>query len=60
MHSIFPLWSMLQAAGLGHLKQIDEHRHWCLKGGKGTCVPTTGVRKEVPFEDEWKRVTGRA
>jgi hypothetical protein len=47
-------------AGLDHYKHI-ETRKYLRRDGEGRCfVPAAVGWKEVPFEDEWKRVSGRA
>ena len=53
------MW-MYRDAGLDHYKHI-ETRKYLRRDGEGRCfVPAAVGRKEVPFEDEWKRVSGRA
>ena len=53
------MW-MYRQGGLDHYKHIETR--WYLRlDDEGRCfVPAEVVRKEVPFEDEWKRVSGRA
>lgn len=52
------MW-MFQIAGLEHYKHIETRRYLRLDG-EGKCyVPADPGWKEVPFEDEWKRITGR-
>lgn len=53
------MW-MYQLDGLEHYKHIETRRYLRLDA-EGKCfVPADAGWKEVPFEDEWKRVTGRA
>lgn len=53
------MW-MYRDAGLDHFKHI-ETRAYLRLDSQGRClVPTEVGWKEVPFEDEWKRVSGRA
>ncbi len=52
------MW-MFQLQGLEHYKHIETRRYLRLDA-EGKCyVPADVGWKEVPFEDEWKRVTGR-
>jgi len=52
------MW-MFQLDGLEHYKHIETRRYLRLDA-EGKCyVPADAGWKEVPFEDEWKRVTGR-
>ena len=51
---------MYRQAGLDHYKHIETRRYLRLDS-EGRCfVPAEGGWKEVPFEDEWKRVSGRS
>ncbi len=53
------MW-MYRQAGLDHYKHIETRRYLRLDG-EGRCfVPAEVGWKEVSFEDEWKRVSGRA
>lgn len=53
------MW-MYRDAGLDHYKHI-ETRKYLRMDGEGRCfVPAEVGWKEVPFEDEWKRVSGRS
>ena len=53
------MW-MYRQAGLDHYKHIQTRKYLRLDG-EGRCfVPAEVGWKEVPFEDEWKRVSGRA
>lgn len=53
------MW-MFREAGLDHYKHIETRRYLRLDG-EGRCfVPAEVGWKEVSFEDEWKRVSGRA
>lgn len=53
------MW-MYRQAGLDHYKHIESRRYLRLDGG-GRCFVSAEVGwKEVPFEDEWKRVSGRS
>jgi hypothetical protein len=53
------MWMYWQG-GLDHYKHIETRRYLRLDG-EGRCfVPAEVGWKEVPFEDEWKRVSGRA
>ena len=53
------IW-MYRHSELDHYKHI-ETRSYLRLDGEGKCfVPTEIGWKEVPFEDEWKRVSGRA
>lgn len=52
------MW-MFKLSGLEHYKHIETRRYLRLDK-EGRCyVPADSGWKEVPFEDEWKRVTGR-
>jgi hypothetical protein len=53
------MW-MHRQGRLDHDKHIETRK--CLRlDGEGRCfVPAEVGRKEVAFEDEWKRVSGRA
>lgn len=53
------MW-MFQFEGLEHYKHIDTRRYLRLDKDGKCHVPADAGWKEVPFEDEWKRVTGRA
>lgn len=53
------MW-MYRQGGLEHYKHTETRRYLRLDG-EGRCfVPAEGGWKEVAFEDEWKRVSGRA
>ncbi len=53
------MW-MVHSEGLEHYKHIAT-RGYLRLGRDGKCyVPADSGWKEVPFEDEWKRVSGRA
>ena len=53
------MW-MYRQAGLDHYKHIETRKYLRLDG-EGRCfVPAEVGWKEVAFEDEWKRVSGRA
>jgi hypothetical protein len=52
------MW-MFRFDGLEHYKHIETRRYLRLDA-EGKCyAPADSGWKEVPFEDEWKRVTGR-
>lgn len=51
---------MYRQGGLDHYKHIETRKYLRLDG-EGRCfVPVEVGWKEVAFEDEWKRVSGRA
>lgn len=53
------IW-MCRQGGLDHYKHIQTRKYLRLDG-EGRCLAPAEVGwKEVPFEDEWKRVSGRA
>ncbi|MFN8942948.1 MAG: hypothetical protein ACK6DZ_11800 [Acidobacteriota bacterium] len=52
------MW-MYQLEGLAHYKHIETRRYLRLDKDGKCFVPADAGWKEVPFEDEWKRVTGR-
>lgn len=53
------MW-MYRENGVEHYKHIVTRRYLRLDGS-GRCLAWTGDGlKEVPFEQEWKRVSGRA
>lgn len=53
------MW-MYRHSGLDHYKHIETRKYLRLDG-EGRCfVPAKVGWKEVPFEDEWKRVSGRS
>lgn len=52
------MW-MFQLDGLEHYKHVETRRYLRLDKGGKCYVPANAGWKEVPFEDEWKRVTGR-
>jgi len=52
------MW-MFQLDGLEHYKHIETRRYLRLDKGGKCYVPADSGWKEVPFEDECKRVTGR-
>jgi hypothetical protein len=52
------MW-MYQLEGLEHYKHIETRRYLRLDKDGKCYVPAEAGWKEVPFEDEWKRVTGR-
>jgi hypothetical protein len=53
------MW-MYREDGVDHFKHIETRRYLRLDV-IGRCLAFTNTRlKEVPFEDEWERVTGRA
>ncbi len=52
------MW-MFQFEGLEHYKHIETRRYLRLDKDGKCFVPADAGWKEVPFEDEWKRVTGR-
>lgn len=52
------MW-MYQLDGLEHYKHIETRRYLRLDA-EGKCyAPADAGWEEVPFEDQWKRVTGR-
>lgn len=51
---------MYRQAGLDHYKHVETRRYLRLGGEGGCFAPAEVGWKEVPFEDEWKRVSGRA
>jgi hypothetical protein len=53
------MW-MFHFEGLEHFKHIETRRYLRLDKDGRCYVPADAGWKEVPFEDEWKRVTGRA
>jgi len=53
------MW-MYRQGGLDHYKHIETRRYLRLDSGGRCLVPTEVGLKEVPFEDEWKCVAGRA
>jgi hypothetical protein len=51
---------MFRQGGREHYKHFETRRYLRLDS-KGRCfVPAEGGWKEVLFEDEWRRVSGRA
>ena len=53
------MW-MYRQGGLEHYKHTETRKYLRLDG-EGRCfVPAEGGWKEVLFENEWKRVSGRA
>ncbi len=52
------MW-MFQLDGLEHYKHIETRRYLRLDTDGKCHVPADAGWKEVPFEDEWKRVSGR-
>lgn len=52
------MW-MFQLDGLEHYKHIETRRYLRLDKDGKCYVPAEAGWKEVPFEDEWKRVSGR-
>jgi hypothetical protein len=53
------MW-MFHLEGLEHYKHIETRRYLRLDRDGKCYVPAEAGWKEVPFEDEWKRVSGRA
>mgnify|MGYP007037763594 FL=1 len=53
------MW-MHRRGGLDHYKHIETRKYLRLNGEGRSFVPAEIGWKEVPFEDEWKRVSGRA
>lgn len=53
------MW-MYRQGGLDHYKHIETRRYLRLDSAGRCFVPAVVGLKEVPFEDEWKRVSGRA
>lgn len=53
------MW-MFHSEGLEHYKHIETRRYLRLDKDGKCYVPAEAGWKEAPFEDEWKRVTGRA
>lgn len=53
------MW-MYRQAGLNHYKHIETRRYLRLDGDGRCFVPAVVGWKEVLFENEWKRVSGRA
>lgn len=53
------MW-MYQLDGLEHYKHIETRRYLRLDKDGKCYMPAASGWKEVPFENEWKRVTGRA
>ncbi len=52
------MW-MFHLDGLEHYKHIETRRYLRLDKDGKCYVPADAGWKEVPFEDEWKRVIGR-
>lgn len=51
---------MFRQGGIDHYKDIETRRYLRLDG-EGRCFVLAEVGwKEVAFEDEWRRVSGRA
>lgn len=53
------MWVYRQG-GLDHYKHIETRRYLRLDSAGRCFVPAEVGWKEVPFEDEWKRVSGRS
>jgi len=53
------MW-MFQLEGLENYKHIERRLYLRLDDNGKCYVPAEVGWKEVPFEDEWKRVSGRA